>query len=64
MATLPEEVDPQVWLAYAREDLAAAYATIGQVAFPRQSAYHSQQAAEKAPKAILILPRHPAALHP
>ena len=51
---LPEEVDPVVWRRFALEDLAAARATIEVVVFPRQSSYHSQQAAEKAIKAVLL----------
>ena len=51
---LPEEVDPLVWRRFALEDLAAARATIEVVVFPRQSSYHSQQAGEKAIKAVLL----------
>jgi HEPN domain-containing protein len=42
------------WLATASDDLRAAEAFLSQLAaFPRQTCYHAQQAAEKAVKAVL-----------
>ncbi len=42
------------WLRYAREDLALAQTTLASRGAPRHVAYHSQQAAEKAIKALLV----------
>ncbi len=43
------------WLRFAREDLAAAQASLRYHGFvPRQACFLAQQAAEKAPKAILV----------
>ncbi len=48
-------VETQRWLAYARQNLAAAQALAGQTeSFARQICFLSQQAAEKSLKAVLI----------
>ena len=46
--------DALVWLRYAREDLAAAWALLGAPVVPRHPAWLAQQAAEKAIKALLV----------
>ncbi len=42
------------WLRYAEEDLCAAKTIVEQEGIPRHACWHSQQAAEKAIKAILV----------
>lgn len=50
----PEPGSPEDWLAYARRDLAAAQVLQqGLTDLALQSAFHAQQAAEKAVKAVL-----------
>jgi HEPN domain-containing protein len=52
----PHEVEAQRWIELAEDDLAAAETLLSSGAVkPRQTCYSSQQAAEKALKAVLIM---------
>ena len=53
---MSERSDPQRWLRYARDDLAAARALLADQSLPgRLACFHAQQAAEKALKASLVV---------
>lgn len=46
--------DPAAWLQYARDDLRVAHTLAASDLPPRVTAFHAQQAAEKALKAVLV----------
>ncbi len=57
--TVPgDDAEYAVWLRYATEDLAAARSIVEQKESPRVASYLSQQAAEKAFKAVIVLCGH------
>lgn len=52
---MPPSSDPDEWLRYARDDLAAARLLLTDAGLPvRMACYHAQQTAEKALKAALV----------